>query len=113
MLASYKVWSGFLQHLPRPARNTLGEKIDSLFTEILDSLLRAGYSGKTKKLRLLDITSVHLDSLKFFLRVSWELQYINDKKYIRLSQELSTVGKMLGGWKKQLQTESPPQGGGF
>jgi len=38
--------------------------------------------------------------LKFFLRISWEIKAVDNKKYIALSERLDEIGKMLGGWIK-------------
>jgi len=49
-----------------------------------------------------------LDATKFFLQMAWELKFFDNKKYIQVSEPLAEVGKMLGGWRKQLQNETPP-----
>jgi len=48
--------------------------------------------------------STKLDALKFFLQIAWELKVLDNKQYLRLSEPLNEVGKMLGGWRKTLQT---------
>ena len=42
-----------------------------------------------------------LYTLKFFLQILWEINGIENKKYIHLSDHLTEVGKMLGGWIKE------------
>jgi len=46
--------------------------------------------------------SSKLDTLKFFLQVAWDLKAIDNNKYAALSAPLVEVGKMLGGWRKQI-----------
>jgi hypothetical protein len=41
--------------------------------------------------------------LKFFLQVAWEIKALDNKKYIRLSEKLDEIGKMLGGWLKSIK----------
>lgn len=48
-----------------------------------------------------------MDLLKFFLQIAWELKALDNKKYLALSAPLIEVGKMLGGWRKQLTNEAP------
>jgi len=47
--------------------------------------------------------------LKFFLRISWEIKAVDNKKYIALSERLDETGKMLGGWISQLKAKLPSE----
>lgn len=98
-------------HLPRLIRYSLGIKIDNLFTETLELVFLAGYSPRIQKLAVVYRASTRLDTLKFFLKTLWELKDLDNKKYIQLSLPLSEIGKMLGGWIKQLQKETLPKNG--
>lgn len=88
---------------PKDSKYTLGTKIDSLFLEVIENVLKAGYSDKLEKQIFLKRGSVKLDLLKFFLQIAWEIKSIDDKKYIKISEKLDEVGKMLGGWIKSLK----------
>ncbi len=103
LIATYKVWHGYQPNISTTSRYTIGSKIDSLFLEIIELIFTANYSNKTKKISLVQKSSVELDSLKLFLQIFWEVKAINDKKYIVLSSQLNEVGKMIGGWLKQLK----------
>lgn len=103
MTETYKTWHGFLPHFPRLSKYTLGAKIDTIFTEILELLLLAKYSDKNSKLLLINRAIAKLDSLKFFLQISWEIKALDNKKFVHLSKLLVEIGRMLGGWRKQLQ----------
>ncbi|MAF14072.1 MAG: hypothetical protein CMI53_04255 [Parcubacteria group bacterium] len=107
MTEAYKVWHEFLLHFPRLSKYTLGAKIDSIFTDVLELLLLARYSEKNNKLLLLNKTVTKLDSLKFFLQVAWEIKALDDKRFTRLSKMLLEIGRQLGGWRKQLQKQTP------
>jgi hypothetical protein len=89
--------------MPRLSRFTLGTKIDGLFTDIIELILLAGYDSKPQKTTLVARASTKLDALKFFLQVAWEIKTLDNNKYLRISEPLNEVGKMLGGWRKQLQ----------
>lgn len=99
---AYKLWHSFLPHFPRLSRYTLGAKINTIFTAILELILTAKYADKSQKLNWINQSIVKLDSLKFFLKIAWEIKALDNKKYIRLSEPLSEIGKMIGGWRKQL-----------
>jgi hypothetical protein len=92
-----------LPHFSKDARYTLGNKIDSLFLEVIENILKAGYSDKLEKLIFLKRGSVKLDLLKFFLQIAWEIKSLDDKKYIKISEKLNEVGKMIGGWIKSIK----------
>ncbi len=103
-VAAYKLWDEFKNHFPKKSKYTLGGKIDALFLEVVEILFTASYLQKEQKLPYLRKASIKLDSLKFFLQISWELKALDNKKYITLSEHLNEIGKMLGGWIKGLQS---------
>lgn len=80
----------------------MGTKIDAIFTETLELLLLAKYSEKGNKPLIINRAITKLDSLKFFLQIAWEIKALDNKKYDHLSRPLAEIGRMLGGWKKQL-----------
>jgi hypothetical protein len=41
--------------------------------------------------------------LKFFLQIAWEHKVVDHKQYSTLILNLDEVGRMLGGWKKDIQ----------
>jgi len=100
---SYKLWHGYLIHIPRLTRYTLGAKIDNIFTESLELSLLAGYSAKESKLLIIQKLSVKFDLLKFFLKLLWEMKVLDNKKYAMLSRPLSETGNMIGGWLNSLK----------
>jgi len=81
----------------------LGSKIDSLFVETIESVIKALHLSRGEKLLCLTQGSVKLDLLKFFLQLAWEIKALDNKKYIRLSEKLDEIGKMLGGWIKSIK----------
>lgn len=107
MSEAYKLWNGFLVHLQRPAKYTLGEKIDCLFLDALELILSAGYTPKEQKYHLLQKLSVKIDALKFFIKLLWEIKSLDNKKYAALSAPLAEIGKMIGGWLKIFKKETP------
>ncbi len=68
-------------------------------------MFAASYLAKETKLPYLQKAVTKLDLLKFFLRISWEVKALDIKKYIVLSEKLDEIGRMLGGWIKQI---TPP-----
>ena len=101
-MAIYKLWQAYLPHFPKTSRYTLGEKIDSLFVEIIENIVIASYLSRQEKLPYLKNGLVKIDVLKFFLQVAWEIKALDNKKFIELSEKLIEIGKMLGGWNRQI-----------
>ncbi|MFA6423838.1 MAG: four helix bundle protein [Candidatus Magasanikbacteria bacterium] len=100
---SYKLWHGFLIHLPKLTKHTLGTKIDNLFTDIIELTLTASYIQRTEKIIFLEKISKKLDTLKYFITILWEIKGLNTNKYSQLSGQLITAGKMMGGWIKEMK----------
>lgn len=110
-ISAYKLWHSYRSSIPKQSRFTLGAKIDTLFIDTLELFYIASYLGKEEKLIALQKTNTKLDVLKFFLQISWELSVFDTKKYAELSQSLEEIGRMLGGWKRGLESKlSPPKG---
>lgn len=93
--------------MPKKSRYTLGDKIDRLFLDILELLNLATYQKTEDKILTLAKTILRLDALKFFLMISWEVRLLDNQKYITLSEHVQELGKMVGGWKKGLETKTP------
>lgn len=100
----YKIWHSLLAHLPRLTRFTLGTKIDNLFSDCLELALLAGYAARGEKLTVTQKLSTKLDALKFFLKIAWELQIIDNSQYSTVSAPVAAAGKMIGGWLNMLKT---------
>lgn len=108
---AYKLWHRYHGDFPRLSRYTLGQKIDSLFTDLIERILLAGYAVREQKQQTVAQASVKLDALKFFLQVAWELKYLDHKIYSTLSTPLFEIGKMIGGWQRDLKDKRPPPDG--
>jgi len=103
LIQGYKLWHEYLPDFPKDSKYTLGTKIDSLLLEVIEGIIKASISDKLEKLISLKNASVKLDLLKFFLQISWEIKSLDNKKYIKLSEKLDEIGRMLGGWIKSLK----------
>ena len=106
---AYKMWHNILPHIPRLIRYSLGEKINLLFIELLELIFTAGFAAKEHKLLIVQKACIKSDALKFFLQIAWELKAMDNKKFAELGALLVEIGKMLGGWQRQLTKEAPPR----
>ncbi|MBI2888556.1 MAG: four helix bundle protein [Candidatus Liptonbacteria bacterium] len=106
LVRAYELWHGFLPHIPKDVRYTLGAKIDASLVDTIESVLTASFLPRDRKLPLLECAAAKLDLTKFFLQIAWEMRALDNKKYAMLSEELSEVGRMLGGWLRQFTSRS-------
>ena len=100
---AYKIWNGYLPHLTKLHRYSLGVKIDEKFLEFIDAVFFSVYSSKESRASSIRIVSQKLDLLKLSLRIAWEIKVFDDKKYSVISIPLAHIGKIIGGWKQQLR----------
>ncbi|MBU4314957.1 four helix bundle protein [Patescibacteria group bacterium] len=105
----YKLWHTYLTHLPRITRYTLGEKIDNLFTDCLELALLSSYRPKHNKLETIEQLNAKFDTLKFFIKLLWEIKEIDTNKLTALSIPLSEIGRMIGGWMKLFKDNPTPR----
>jgi len=99
---SYLLWHEYYSTLPKVHRYTVGEKIDTLFIDLIEATSGAAYLPKGEKLPWVRLAARKLDTLKLLLMILWESGSLLDKKYVALSTKVDTVGKMLGGWQGQI-----------
>lgn len=104
---AYQCWQTLHQNFPKIARFGIGQKIEQSFLSVLELTFTASYLPPEQKVILLGKTISRLDILKFFTQLAWEDKLIPTNKYAELSQKLEEIGRMLGGWKKGLQSKTP------
>lgn len=97
---------GLARDFPKTTRHTLGYKIDEHFLKMLSYVYLATYQTPTEKLLTLSRAITQLDLAKFLLSIAWESKIISDNHYVKLSTDLDEIGRMLGGWKKGLETKN-------
>lgn len=99
---AYILWFGYYQMLPKLHRHTLGQRIDILFIEIIESIATASFLTRQDKQPYVRLAIRKTDALKILLMVLWETKSLDNKKYIALSEKMDEIGRMLGGWNGQL-----------
>lgn len=109
LTATYKLWYGILPNISKMSRYTLGEKVDGLFLEIMELFYLASFLPREQKSQHLEEAVGKLDLLKFFIQLGWEIKMLDNAKYVALSEPLDEVGRMLGGWLRQMAL--PPGSG--
>ena len=83
---------------PKKDRYVLGQRCELYIIDILEGVMVAAQTEKSKKLQILEQVSNKLDLLKVFIRLASDLNALSDKRYIVCQNHLQEIGKMLGGW---------------
>lgn len=94
---------------PKPLRYSIGIKIDNLFVEIIEALSVAGFLQKSDKLLYLKKSIMKTDLLKVFAHIAWQMNLLELKQYANFSEKLDMIGKMIGGWHGQVETQLEKQ----
>jgi hypothetical protein len=102
----YNLWQIFLRDFPKANRYTLGSKIDEVFLFSIEYTFLASYTNFKYKIIIIDKAISRIDLLKLLILLSWEIKALENNKYIEISEKLEEVGRMLGGWKKQIQEKT-------
>ena len=105
---AYLLWHDYHSTLPKIHRYTIGEKIDTLFIEIMEMVSAAAFLPRDKKLPYIGIGLQKLNTLTLLLMILWETKSLREKRYVTLSLPLNEIGKMLNGWQGQVQKQNSP-----
>ena len=105
------IWHEYHTILAKTQRYSLGNKIDRLFIEIIELIAYATFLPPEKKLVYIDTADRKFNTLKILVMILWETKSLDDKRYIVLSLPMDEAGKMLGGWKGQIEKSLDPARG--
>ena len=81
---------------------TLGETIERAGLDALCFIIEAGQLKREWKIPAIDRALLSLEKTKVGLRLAYELQEFNERRYLTLQEMLNKAGRMLGGWRKSL-----------
>ena len=87
-----------LNNFPKSQKFVLGDRIETIALDVLDNLIRATFS-KNRDTALAD-ANLGLDRMRFLIRLSQELRFIDLKRYEHAARGMDEIGRMIGGWKK-------------
>ncbi len=81
--------------------------MDKFLLEIIEAISIANFLKREEKSPYVRLAIRKTDILKIFLLILWETKSLDNSKYIQISEKLNEIGKMLGGWNSNLNTNSP------
>lgn len=89
------------ERFPHKVRFTLAQRIDHLALDVAEDLVEARYTRQ--KQEILKRANLRLERLRILVRLSQRLGHLPTKQYEHASRELYEVGRMLGGWRKEVE----------
>jgi len=89
--------------LPKKDRFGIYLKIENICLEIMDFTITSSFEAKNNKFVILNSARIKIEVLKRLFRVAYELNIIENKKYINIELDLQEISKMTNGWIKYLR----------
>lgn len=88
-------------NLTREHRYTLGEKLKGELTDLIVCIYRAN-SGEEDKEEHLRAAREHVVVVKLYMRMLHDLNQINLKRFVALSEQTENLSKQLTAWHKSV-----------
>lgn len=88
---------------PRAQRFTFAARVDGLSLDILEKLVRARWARRADKARLLADADADLAVLRVLVRLCFERRLLARGGFEHVVRDLDEAGRMLGGWRKQVE----------
>jgi len=107
--AAYKMWLIVHRKMARSERFGIGDRIDALWLDLLDSLRKAAYASVSQKLPPLEEALRAVDAVRFFIQIAWESDLMAQSHFISLGKDIEEIGRMVGGWKRGILAKNPPR----
>lgn len=83
-------------YYPKHEKFALATKTKQSCIEIMTLIIKAN-KVQNRKMILFEVDTV-LEQLRLLIRLAKDLKYISIKKYGLISQKLTEIGRLLGGW---------------
>jgi hypothetical protein len=95
--------------MPRIGRYTTGARIENHFLDLLELIYKAYYAKMENKSGLIVEAISKNDIIKYLLQIAFENKLIKEKEYLNISVKLQDVGKMLNGWRANIDMKAKKQ----
>jgi len=93
-----------VNRFPRDYKFTLGDRITQLVLDLLEHYVEAYYTtNRQTKINLLAQNNLKLERLRFLIRLAHDFRLFSNQRFGYINAAVDEVGRMSGGWIKQLQ----------
>jgi len=100
----YKTITDLNNHLEKRWRYSLGLSLENSILSLLQDTIMAKNAPKPTKSAYLIRAQSHLEISILKLRLFLDFKIANETKIFQSQSKLAEIGRMLGGWKKSLNT---------
>lgn len=90
-------------HVSKQDRHTLWQRLENATLTVVEGILRASTMTKSEKLPVLETVSRDLNVTRVFIRLAKDTKVIDVAKYDDFQHQIDEIGRMLGGWIKQIK----------
>jgi hypothetical protein len=87
-----------VERLPRTQKFLLGDRIQTLGLDMLESLIEATYDANRQP--HLKAANLRIEKLRFLFRMSMDMKYLDLHRYEHAARQLDDIGRQIGGWMK-------------
>jgi len=95
-----------VNRFPKDYKFTLGDRITNLVLDLLERLIEAYYTtNHDSKINLLYKNNLQLERMRFLIRLAHDFKLFSNQRFGYISSLIDEIGKMNGGWLKQLRQE--------
>lgn len=92
---------------PRNHKFSLGDRLQNQLSDLLEMYIQAYYLPPGEKQKILQKTNIHLQIIRYYYRLCYELGLFPSTKYQYFAEKIDEIGKMTGGWLKSLSDKNP------
>lgn len=82
-----------------------GDRIQKTALDVLEGLVDATYTRKRQS--ILKRVNLGLERLRYLMRLSYDLKYIEMRRYEHAIRKLDEIGRQVGGWLKARARPGP------
>jgi hypothetical protein len=88
-----------LEKFPRSQKFLLADRMQAIALDALERLIQATFTRERRA--LLEAANLDIEKLRHLFRLAVDLRLIDERRHEHAQRELDTIGRMIGGWRKE------------
>ena len=88
-----------VERFPKHVRFSIVSRITDAALETMNLIIEAIYTKERR--HILDKINLLLEQQRVLFRVAHDRQYLSIRQHEHIAEALNTVGRMIGGWRKE------------
>jgi hypothetical protein len=87
-----------VEKFPRSQKFLLGDRIQATALDVLERLIEATYTRGRQP--ILAAANLGIEKLRLLFRLSFDLKFLDMRRYEHAARSVDEIGRMIGGWRK-------------